>query len=120
MDAAVVCAVLFHPVGCEMVVDVVALAYMRYLVTVCVVDIVAVMVVVVVSSDQSPPGASASTDGVSASRTAANAAVKRILMCRLKNVVGEILSSIEWADCDGASLRVCDLLWSAKGCVCLL
>lgn len=60
--------------------DVVALAYMRYLVTICVVDMVAVTVTVVVSDDQSPPpGPPASTDGVvSASKAVAKAVVKRI------------------------------------------
>jgi hypothetical protein len=78
--AVVVWAVAFQPVGCELILLVVALACFKYLVTVWVLDMVYVTVVVVVS-DQSPPvGASARVAGVRASRTAATAVVKRILV----------------------------------------
>lgn len=78
--AVVVWAVAFQPVACELMLLVVALACIKYLVTVWVVDMVDVTVVVVVVSDQSPVGASARAAGVRASRTAATAVVKRILV----------------------------------------
>lgn len=80
VSAVAVWAVAFQPVACELILLVVVLACFKYLVTVWVVDMVDVTVVVVVVSDQSPVGASARVAGVRASRTAATAIVKRILV----------------------------------------